>query len=59
MKYPPVALGRLDDRRGWRWLNYRPEGALDWVLTVTVVALGIVPVLAVMGGCWCVRRLGR
>lgn len=57
--YPPVALGRLDDESGWYWLNPRPVGALDWVLTLTLVALGIVPVLLIMGGCWVIRRCGR
>lgn len=57
--YPPVALGRLDDESGWRWLSPRPQGVLDWVLTLTIVALGVVPVLAVMGLCWCIRRFGR
>ena len=55
--HPPVVLGRLDDRAGWRWLNYRPEGAWDWVFTVTLVALGIVPVLLLMPVCWVLRRI--
>ena len=38
-EYPPVALSRLDDRTGWRWLNYRPDGVFDWVLTSCVVVL--------------------
>lgn len=57
--YPPVALGRLDDRRGWRWLNPRPEGVLDWVLTVFLVAMGIVPVLVLMPVCWIIRRITK
>ena len=55
--YPPVALGRLDDRTGWRWLNYRPQGVLDWTLTATVLVLGIVPVLVLLPVCWVLRRI--
>ena len=55
--YPPVALSRLDDRTGWRWLNYRPAGVLDWTLTATVLVLGIVPVLVLMPVCWVLRRI--
>lgn len=58
-KYPPVALGRLDDQSGWRWLSPRPVGVIDWVLTAAVVALGIVPVLLLLPVCWVIRRLGR
>ena len=57
--YPPVALGRLEDLAGWRWLNYQPDGVFDWIFTVTVVALGIVPVLVLMSVCWVIRRIGR
>ena len=57
--YPPVALGQLDDKRGWRWLSPRPVGAFDWLLTVIVVALGIVPVLVLMPLCWALRTITR
>ena len=57
--YPPVALNRLDDRTGWRWLSPRPVGAVDWVLTSCVVALGIVPVLVLMPVCWALRAITR
>ena len=46
--YPPVALERLDDRSGWRWLSPRPVGAVDWILTVTLCVLAL-PVLLVFG----------
>ena len=46
--YPPVALGRLDDRSGWRWLSPRPVGAVDWTLTLCVCVLAI-PVLLTFG----------
>ena len=55
--YPPVVLGRLDDRSGWRWLSPRPVGSVDWVLTSCVVVLGIVPVLVLMPVCWVLRRI--
>ncbi len=55
--YPPVVLGRLDDRSGWRWLSPRPVGAVDWVLTVFVVVLGIVPMLLLLPTCWVIRRI--
>ncbi len=45
---PPVALGRLDDRRGWRWLSPRPVGLFDWCLTLCVVVLAV-PVLLTFG----------
>ena len=57
--YPPVALGRLDDRSGWCWLNYKPVGAFDWLLTVIVVAVGIVPVLVLLPVCWVLRAITR
>ena len=46
--YPPVALGRLDDRSRWRWLNPRPAGVLDWTLTLCLCVLAV-PVLIVFG----------
>ncbi len=57
--YPPVALGRLDDESGWRWLSPRPVGVLDWCLTACVVVLGIVPVLVLMPVCWVLRAITR
>ena len=46
--YPPVALGRLDDRSGWRWLSPRPVGVADWLLTLCIVVLAV-PVLLIFG----------
>ena len=46
--YPPVALGRLDDRSGWHWLNPRPVGVTDWTLTLGLVVLAV-PVLLTFG----------
>ena len=57
--YPPVALNRLDDRTGWRWLSPRPVGAVDWALTSCVVVLGILPVLLLMPVCWVLRATTR
>ncbi len=45
--YPPVALGRLDDRSRWHWLD-KSNGWLDWMLTACVVVLAV-PVLLVFG----------
>ena len=46
--YPPVALGRLDDRSRWHWLSPRPVGTVDWTLTLCVIVLAI-PVVVVFG----------
>ena len=48
MRRPPIALGRLDDRRGWRWLSPRPVGWLDWTLTLCLCVLAV-PVLITFG----------
>ncbi len=53
--YPPVALGRLDDRSGWHWLSPRPVGVADWTLCACMVVLAL-PVLAVFGpAVWIIR----
>lgn len=40
-------------------INPKPVGVVDWVLTVFLVALGIVPVLLLMPVCWVIRRIVR
>ena len=58
--YPPVALGRLEDRSGWRWLDPRPDGWLDWTLTALLVAVACVPMLLVYCPvCWAIRAITR
>ena len=54
--YPPVALGRLDDRSRWHWINYKPDGWLDWTLTAAVVALACVPFLLLYCPLWWALR---
>ena len=57
--YPPVALGRLDDRPGWRWLSPRPVGVADWTLTLCMLVLAI-PVVIVFGPLvWIIRACDR
>ena len=56
--YPPVALGRLDDRSGWHWLD-DSDSWLDWTLTACVVVLAI-PVVVVFGPVvWIIRTYDR
>ena len=56
--YPPVALGRLDDRSGWHWLD-DSDSWLDWTLTACVVVLAI-PVVVVFGPVvWIIRACDR
>ncbi len=53
--YPPVALGRLDDRSGWHWLSPRPVGIADWTLCACMIVLAI-PVVVVFGPVvWIIR----
>ena len=57
--YPPVVLGRLDDKRGWHWLGTdKPDGWLDWVLTLSLVAVACTPFLLIYCPlCWVLRRV--
>ena len=57
--YPPVALGRLDDRTRWHWIGTdKPDGWFDWTLTAAVVALACVPFLLLYCPlCWVLRRI--
>ena len=57
--YPPVALGRLDDRSGWRWIDPKPIGVLDWTLTVVMVVLAIPVVLTFGSLVWIIRLFDR
>ncbi len=58
--YPPVALGRLDDKSRWHWLDDKPDGWLDWTLTVALVAVCCVPMLLVVcPACWAIRTIAR
>ncbi len=58
--YPPVALGRLDDRTGWRWLDPKPDGWFDWTLTALMVTVACVPMLLVYCPiCWAIRAITR
>ncbi len=59
--YPPVALGRLDDRSRWHWLGAdRPDGWLDWTFTAFIVAIACVPMLLVYCPiCWAIRAITR
>ncbi len=50
--YPPVALGRLDDKSRWHWLDdldgvFKPDGWLDWTLTVLLCAVACIPFLLI------------
>ena len=57
--YPPVVLGRLDDRSGWRWIDPKPIGVLDWTLTALMVVLAI-PVFLTFGSfVWIIRLFDR
>ena len=57
--HPPVALGRLDDRSGWRWLSPRPVGAVDWTLCACMIVLAL-PVVVVFGPLvWIIRACDR
>ena len=57
--YPPIALGRLDDRSGWRWIDPKPIGVLDWTLTAAMVVLAI-PVFLTFGSLvWIIRLFDR
>ena len=56
--YPPVALGRLDDKRGWHWLDTEPGGWLDWILTLSVITVACTPYLLIYCPlCWALRRI--
>ena len=63
--YPPVALGRLDDRSGWRWLDesddvFKPEGVLDTLLTFALCAVACIPFLLLYCPlCWALRAITR
>ncbi len=63
--YPPVALGRLDDRSGWRWLDesddvFKPDGVLDTLLTMVLCAVAFVPFLLVyVPITWALRTILR
>ncbi len=58
-KYPPVVLGRLDDRSGWRWIDPKPIGVVDWTLTALMVVLAI-PVVVMFGPVvWIIRLFDR
>ena len=57
--YPPVVLGRLEDRSGWRWIDPKPIGVLDWTLCVAMFVLAI-PVVVVFGPVvWIIRLADR
>ena len=57
--YPPVALGRLDDLSGWRWIDPKPIGVLDWTFTTALVVLAI-PVFLTIGPLgWIIRLFDR
>ncbi len=59
--YPPVALGRLNDRSRWHWLGTdKPDGWLDWTITALIAAVACVPMLLVYCPlCWVVRAITR
>ena len=63
--HPPVALGRLDDRSRWHWLDesdgpFKPDGALDIVLTILLCGVACVPFLLIYCPlCWVLRALTR
>ena len=63
--YPPIALGRLDDRSGWRWLDesddvFNPEGVLDTLLTMALCAVACIPFLVLYCPlCWALRAITR
>ena len=63
--YPPVALGRLDDKSRWHWLDesdgvFKPDGALDMALTFALCAVACVPFLLIYCSlCWALRGLTR
>ena len=46
--YPPIALGRLDDKSRWVWLSPRPVGVVDWCFMVVLCVLAV-PVFIVFG----------
>ena len=60
-EYPPVALGRLEDRSRWHWLGAdKPDGWLDWTITVALVTVSAVPFLLVICPvCWAIRTITR
>ena len=63
--YPPVALGRLEDRSRWHWLDdsdtaLKLDGVLDTVLTTLLCAVACVPFLLFYCPlCWALRALAR
>ena len=58
--YPPVALGRLDDRSRWHWLDGECDGVLDWILTVLLCIVACVPFLLIYCPlCWALRAITR
>ncbi len=63
--YPPVALGRLDDKSRWHWLDdsdgpWRADGPLDLLLTFALCAVACIPFLLFYCPlCWCLRAITR
>ena len=63
--YPPVALGRLDDKSRWRWLDesddvFKPDGVLDTLLTFALCAVACIPFLLVyVPITWALRTILR
>ena len=63
--YPPVALGRLDDKSRWHWLDesdgaFKPEGVLDMALTFALCAVACIPfLLFYVPLCWALRAITR
>lgn len=55
-RYPPVALGYLDDESRWLWISPRPVGLMDWALMIVVSVLAL-PVLIVFGPIVAVLRI--
>ncbi len=58
--YPPVALGRLDDKSQWHWLDGKPDGWLDWTFTLLLAAVACIPFLLFYCPlCWALRAITR
>ncbi len=63
--YPPVALGQLDDKSRWHWLDesdgaFKPDGALDMALTFALCAVACIPFLLVyVPITWALRTILR
>ena len=64
-RYPPVALGRLDDTSKHVWLDesngaFKPDGVLDLVLTMALCAVACIPFLLIYCPlCWALRAITR